>query len=84
MTMKVDLMKKQSVLIEELETLTSEGRNPSTMEIDLLDTHEILNKINDEDQKVANAVKAVLPEVELAVNQVVKAFIKADFYWCRY
>jgi len=74
--MKVDLMKKQSVLIEELETLTSEGRNPSTMEIDLLDTHEILNKINDEDQKVANAVKAVLPEVELAVNQVVKAFIK--------
>lgn len=76
MTMQVNKMSKQSVLIEELETLTSEGRNPSTMEIDLLDTNEILNKINDEDQKVADAVKAVLPNVELAVNQVVKAFIK--------
>jgi N-acetylmuramic acid 6-phosphate etherase len=74
--MQVDIMKKQSILIEELETLASEGRNPSTMEIDLLDTHEILNKINEEDQKVAMAVKAVLPNVELAVNQVVKAFIK--------
>lgn len=74
MTMQVNKMREQSVLIEELEKLTSEGRNPSTMEIDLLETGAILQKINEEDQKVANAVKAVLPKVELAVNQVVKAF----------
>ena len=76
MTMQVDRMNKQSILIEELEKLASEGRNPSTMEIDLLDTNDILAKINDEDQKVADAVKAVLPSVGLAVNQVVKAFTK--------
>jgi len=76
MTMQVDMMNKQSVLIKELETLASEGRNPSTMDIDLLDTQDILTKINDEDQKVAHAVKAVLPNVVLAVDQVVKAFTK--------
>jgi len=70
------MMNKQSVLIKELETLASEGRNPSTMDIDLLDTQDILTKINDEDQKVAHAVKAVLPNVVLAVDQVVKAFTK--------
>lgn len=74
MTMKVDMMQKQLILIKELEGLISEGRNPSTMDIDLLNTHEILNRMNDEDQKVADAVNAVLPNVALAVDQVVKAF----------
>jgi len=78
MTMQVDMMNKQSVLIKELETLASEGRNPSTMDIDLLDTQDILTKINDEDQKVAHAVRAVLPNVVLAVDQVVKAFTKGS------
>ena len=41
-----------------------EERNPKTMHIDLMSTQEILETINQEDQKVADAVKAVLPEIE--------------------
>jgi len=76
MTIPGEVMNKQSTLIEELDDLVSEGRNPSTMDIDLLEIEEIVNRINDEDQKVANAVKAVLPNVALAVDQIVKAFSK--------
>lgn len=67
-------MNKQSTLINELDALVSEGRNPSTMDIDLLDTQTLLNRINDEDQKVALAVQAVLPQVTLAVDAIVTAF----------
>ena len=36
-------------LISELEGLISEGRNSTTMDLDLLSTQEILEKINHED-----------------------------------
>lgn len=67
-------MNQQSSLINELDALISEGRNPSTMDIDLLDTKTLLSRINDEDQKVALAVKAVLPQIALAVDAIVTAF----------
>ena len=70
-------MNQQSSLINELDALISEGRNPSTMDIDLLDTKTLLSRINDEDQKVALAVKAVLPQIALAVDAIVTAFSQA-------
>lgn len=72
--MQVNTFNKQSNLIKELDNLVSERRNPATMDIDLLETHEILVKINNEDQKVADAVNAVLPNIALAVDKIATAF----------
>jgi N-acetylmuramic acid 6-phosphate etherase len=56
------------ILIKQLDTLISEGRNPSTMTLDLLSTFELLKVINQEDQKVAEAVAKVLPQITKAVD----------------
>ena len=69
-------MIKQSKLIEELKTVTTEGQNPDTLDIDLLDAMGVLEKINNEDQKVANVVKLILPEIAKAVDKIVDAFAK--------
>ena len=69
-------MIKQSRLIEELKTVTTEGQNPDTLDIDLLDAMGVLEKINNEDQKVANVVKLILPEIAKAVDKIVDAFAK--------
>ena len=61
-------------LISELEKLVSEDRNPRTMEIDLLPTHEILRQINDEDKGVALAIEKVIPKIAAAVDKIVDAF----------
>ena len=49
-------------LIRELSGLTSEARNPDTLDIDLLPTPEILRKINRADREVPRAVGRVLPQ----------------------
>jgi len=67
-------MKKQSKLIDELKTVTTEGQNSDTLDIDLLDTIGVLEKINNEDQKVASIVKLILPEIAKAVDKIVDAF----------
>lgn len=67
-------MKKQSALIDELKNITTEGQNPNTVDIDLLDSKGVLEKINDEDQKVANVVKQIIPEIAQAVDKIVEAF----------
>ena len=69
-------MIKQSKLIEELKTVTTEGQNPDTLDIDLLDVMGVLEKINNEDQKIANVVKLILPEIAKAVDKIVDAFAK--------
>jgi len=61
-------------LISTLDGLISESRNPDTMNIDLLPTLEILQKINREDTGVPDAVRLVLPEITLAVDRIVTAF----------
>jgi N-acetylmuramic acid 6-phosphate etherase len=53
---------------EQLNLLTTERRNPHTMQIDKASTLDILKLINQEDQKVALAVQDVLPDVEVAVE----------------
>jgi len=63
-------------LMSELDLLVSEGRNPRTMDIDLLPTIDVLRKINDEDRLVPAAVEKVLPEIAAAVDRIVLAFQK--------
>ncbi len=67
-------MTKQSTLIDELKTITTEGQNSDTLDIDLLDVTGVLEKINDEDQKVANIVKLIIPEIAKVVDKIVDAF----------
>ncbi|HEA16050.1 hypothetical protein LCGC14_1712930 [marine sediment metagenome] len=65
---------QQRALLEELNGIVSEGQNLDTLDIDLLDSTEILTKINTEDQKVAEAVRLVIPEIAKAVDHIVTAF----------
>ncbi|MBB6408488.1 N-acetylmuramic acid 6-phosphate etherase [Mesorhizobium sangaii] len=62
--------------MSELDRLISEGRNPRTMDIDLLTTIDVLRKINDEDEAVPAAVEKVVPEIAAAVDRIVLAFQK--------
>ncbi len=61
-------------LIAALAHLVSEGRNPETMDIDLLSSLEIVQRINQQDQLVPLAVEKVLPEIALAVDLITEAF----------
>lgn len=61
---------------ENLELLTTESRNEHSMQIDTAEAKDILKIMNEEDQKVALAVKEVLPEIEVAVQFAVDSFKK--------
>lgn len=65
---------KQFQLIDELRQISTESQNQDTLDIDLLDANEILEKINAEDQKVATVVKSIIPEIAKAVDKIVEAF----------
>ncbi|MCP1190002.1 N-acetylmuramic acid 6-phosphate etherase [Priestia flexa] len=56
-----------------LTILTTESRNERTMNIDAENTADILRIMNEEDQKVAVAVNAVLPDIEATVEYVVQS-----------
>lgn len=51
-----------------LGALISESRNPATMELDKLSTLEMLACINDEDRKVPEAIRLVIPAIAQAVD----------------
>ena len=53
--------------------LTTEGANPSSVELDNLSALEIARLINSEDAKVAAAVARVLPEITMAIDAVAAA-----------
>ena len=55
-------MNKQ--LFDEIEGLATEQRNPLSMNLDELDARGILDLINSEDAKVADAVRAEIPHIE--------------------
>lgn len=63
--MKIDLTK-----------MVTESRNSASAEIDTLSTIEMLKVINQEDQKVALAVEAVLPDIAHAVDAIADAFLQ--------
>src|SRR5258708_34241284 len=51
-----------------LDELSTEGSNPRTADIDRLDTLGVLQRLNDEDQLVAPAVRLALPQLAQAVD----------------
>ncbi len=55
-------------LFDEITNLSTEQINPTTENIDLASTREILNLINQEDKKVPNAVEREIPFIEQAVD----------------
>jgi len=57
-----------------LNQMVTESRNPVSEQIDTLSTLEMLTIINDEDQKVALAVRAMLPQLVELVEKVAEAF----------
>ena len=61
-------------LIAALSHLVSEGRNPDTMDIDLLPSLDIVQRLNQQDKLVPLAVEKVLPEIALAVDKITAAF----------
>lgn len=60
-------------LFSELIKLTTEQRNPHSMDIDARTTEEILKIINEEDKIVPYAVEKELPYISKAVELIVKA-----------
>jgi N-acetylmuramic acid 6-phosphate etherase len=60
-------------LFAEISKLSTEQRNPKSMDIDAQSTAGILKIINDEDKTVALAVEKELPYIEQAVEIIVKA-----------
>jgi N-acetylmuramic acid 6-phosphate etherase len=57
-----------------LATLLTESRNPATEHLDQLPTLAMLELINDEDAKVAAAVRAELPAIARAIDEVSARF----------
>ena len=57
-----------------LGSLLTEARNPATERLDELSTPELLQVINDEDDKVAAAVRAELPNIARAVDAIAERF----------
>ena len=63
-------------LFQQLQKLSTEQRNPNSMDIDARSISEILSIINSEDKKIAIAVETQIPYIVQAVELVVKAFLK--------
>ena len=57
-----------------IEGLSTETRNEKTKDIDLLSTEQILAIMNEEDNKVVEAVKQALPEIGILVRECIKAY----------
>src|ERR1700743_348563 len=60
--------------LAQLGSLPTESRNPATEQIDALPTVEMLQLINDEDAKIAAAVRAELPSIARAVDAITERF----------
>ena len=58
----------------DLSQMITEGRNPASQNIDELATVEMLRVINREDQKVALAVEAIVPQIAQVVDAITAAF----------
>ena len=58
-----------------IKKITTETRNPNTLDIDRVSTVEIVKKINNEDKTVAYAVEKVIPEIAKCVDMVYETFM---------
>lgn len=62
--------------MEELTTLTTEQRNLRTMDLDDMNTSDILNTMNQEDMLVAKKVQDALPQINDAVELIYESLKK--------
>ncbi|AEY00367.1 N-acetylmuramic acid-6-phosphate etherase [Oceanimonas sp. GK1] len=60
-------------LLQDLARLTSEGRNPDTLDIDTQSALDIVTAINAQDKQVPAAVEKVLPAIAAAVDMIESA-----------
>ncbi|WP_458734131.1 N-acetylmuramic acid 6-phosphate etherase [Zobellella taiwanensis] len=60
-------------LLQDLARLTSEGRNPDTLDIDTQNALDIVTAINAQDKQVPAAVEKVLPAIAAAVEMIESA-----------
>lgn len=67
-------VQQPSQLFAEIEKLSTEQRNPFSMEIDTASVREILDIINTEDHKVPIAVRQEIPYIAEAVEIIVDGF----------
>lgn len=58
----------------DLTNLTTEKRNEATQDLDKLSVAEALEKMNQEDKKVATAVGKVLPKIKPVIEATITAF----------
>ena len=63
-------------LLQQLESLSSEARNPFTQDIDLQTTLQMVTTINQQDALVAEAVAQTLPHIAAAIDTIVANFEK--------
>lgn len=63
---------------DSLALLTTEQRNLRSKHMDQMSTGEILTVMNKEDQRVAEAVQTVLPQVEEAIKYITTALKKKE------
>jgi N-acetylmuramic acid 6-phosphate etherase len=66
-------MSQGKQLFEQLKNLSTEQRNPASMDVDARSTEEILRIINGEDSRIAGAVESEIPQIRAAVELVVQA-----------
>ncbi|MBE6011486.1 MAG: N-acetylmuramic acid 6-phosphate etherase [Lachnospiraceae bacterium] len=59
----------------DLSKMTTETRNPNTMNLDEMSSLEIITVMNEEDANVPKAIKNVLPKIAQAVDWVKEAFL---------
>lgn len=57
-----------------LDKLTTESRNPKTMNLDGMSVAEMLAQMNQEDRKVPEAIELALPVIEKAVKAAIASF----------
>jgi len=56
-----------------LEHLTTETRNEKTMNLDEMSIFDFLTTMNEEDEKIASAIKKELPSIAKAVEAIIEA-----------
>lgn len=64
----------KNALLQQLNQLITEQRNPNSMQLDSLSAQELVTLINREDQQVALAVEKCLPQIASTVEKIVAAF----------
>ena len=64
----------KNALLQQLNQLITEQRNPNSMQLDSLSAQELVALIYREDQQVVLAVEKCLPQIASAVEKIVAAF----------